>query len=292
MTLKGRSRPARRVCARTAAAPAAPRAAAGHTGPFVGRDRELRELTDLFTRRSTRDGAAGSCRSSGIAGIGKSRLAWEFDAQSLDGIPDAVAWHVGRAPAYGEGIAFAAVAEMVRGAPDRVTATARRAGPPAARLRARGVRPRRRGAALDRAAPGGAARARTRPPPSSARSCSPPGGASSSASPSCTPGGARLRGPAVGRSEPARLHRAPGDLVPGTSDPDRRARPARAARTGARRGAPGSAASPRSTSSGCPTTRWASCSGRGAATSPRTRAADPGRAPVACRSTRSRSSAC
>ena len=49
----------------------------------------------------------------GIAGIGKSRLAWELE-KYIDGIVDDVYWHMGRSPAYGEGIAFWALAEMVR----------------------------------------------------------------------------------------------------------------------------------------------------------------------------------
>ncbi|HXF57581.1 MAG TPA: AAA family ATPase [Actinomycetota bacterium] len=49
----------------------------------------------------------------GIAGIGKSRLAWEF-YKYLDGIATLVLWHRGRCPAYGEGITYWALAEMVR----------------------------------------------------------------------------------------------------------------------------------------------------------------------------------
>jgi class 3 adenylate cyclase/tetratricopeptide (TPR) repeat protein len=83
-----------------------------HSGPFVGRDRELRELMDLFGAVA-RDRRSRLVSVTGIAGIGKSRLSWEF-AEWLESLPDPVAWHAGRAPAYGEGIAFAAVAEMVR----------------------------------------------------------------------------------------------------------------------------------------------------------------------------------
>ena len=83
-----------------------------HTGPFVGRDRELNELTDLY-RGVARERRSRLVSVTGIAGIGKSRLAWEF-SEWLESLPDEVAWHAGRAPAYGEGIAFAAVAEMVR----------------------------------------------------------------------------------------------------------------------------------------------------------------------------------
>ncbi|HEY4754168.1 MAG TPA: AAA family ATPase, partial [Candidatus Limnocylindrales bacterium] len=48
------------------------------------------------------------------AGIGKSRLAWEF-LKYIDGLVDRIWWHDGRSPAYGEGISFWALGEMVRG---------------------------------------------------------------------------------------------------------------------------------------------------------------------------------
>jgi class 3 adenylate cyclase/tetratricopeptide (TPR) repeat protein len=83
-----------------------------HAGPFVGRDRELRELVELFDG-VVRDGRGRLLSVTGIAGIGKSRLIWELQSV-LDARPDLVAWHAGRAPAYGEEITFSAVAEMVR----------------------------------------------------------------------------------------------------------------------------------------------------------------------------------
>jgi tetratricopeptide (TPR) repeat protein len=49
----------------------------------------------------------------GVAGIGKSRLAWEF-YKYFDGIVDAVYWHRGRCLAYGEGVTYWALADMVR----------------------------------------------------------------------------------------------------------------------------------------------------------------------------------
>jgi hypothetical protein len=49
----------------------------------------------------------------GVAGIGKSRLAWEF-AKYVDGLIEDIYWHEGRSPAYGEGITFWALGEMVR----------------------------------------------------------------------------------------------------------------------------------------------------------------------------------
>ena len=80
--------------------------------PFVGRDREFRLVQDLFH-------AAGDDRRAtlvtviGVAGIGKSRLAWELE-KHIDGLADVVWWHRGRCLAYGEGVAFWALAEMVR----------------------------------------------------------------------------------------------------------------------------------------------------------------------------------
>jgi len=49
----------------------------------------------------------------GIGGIGKSRLAWEFE-KYMDGLADTVWWHRGRCLAYGDGVAYWALAEMVR----------------------------------------------------------------------------------------------------------------------------------------------------------------------------------
>ena len=83
-----------------------------HSGPFVGRERELRDLIDLLMG-TFRDGRSRLVSVTGIAGIGKSRLTWEL-GEWIDQRDEDVAWHVGRAAAYGEGVAFAAVAEMVR----------------------------------------------------------------------------------------------------------------------------------------------------------------------------------
>jgi class 3 adenylate cyclase len=80
--------------------------------PFVGRDDEMRLLKDLFhaTNRERRPRLVSVI---GPAGIGKSRLAWEF-LKYIDGLSDTVYWHDGRSPAYGEGISFWALGEMVR----------------------------------------------------------------------------------------------------------------------------------------------------------------------------------
>jgi class 3 adenylate cyclase/tetratricopeptide (TPR) repeat protein len=81
--------------------------------PFVGRDDELRMLKDLF-HATSREKRARLVSVIGPAGIGKSRLAWEF-TKYLDGLVEPVWWHDGRSPAYGEGISFWALGEMVRG---------------------------------------------------------------------------------------------------------------------------------------------------------------------------------
>ncbi|HEY2916479.1 MAG TPA: adenylate/guanylate cyclase domain-containing protein [Candidatus Limnocylindrales bacterium] len=80
--------------------------------PFVGREEELRQLKDLF-HASARERKPRLVSVIGPAGIGKSRLAWEF-LKYLDGLADLVYWHAGRSPAYGDGISFWALGEMVR----------------------------------------------------------------------------------------------------------------------------------------------------------------------------------
>jgi class 3 adenylate cyclase/tetratricopeptide (TPR) repeat protein len=80
--------------------------------PFVGRDDELRLLKELF-HATTREGRARLVSVIGPAGIGKTRLAWEF-LKYLDGLVEPVWYHDGRSPAYGEGISFWALGEMVR----------------------------------------------------------------------------------------------------------------------------------------------------------------------------------
>ena len=86
--------------------------AAGLEAPFVGRDRDLRLLKGLF-HASAEGGSAHLVAVTGIGGIGKSRLAWEFE-KYLDGLIDDVWWHRGRCLPYGDGVTYWALAEMVR----------------------------------------------------------------------------------------------------------------------------------------------------------------------------------
>jgi len=81
--------------------------------PFVGRADELRLLKDLF-HATVREKRTRLVSVVGPAGIGKSRLAHEFLIYA-DGLVDTVWWHDGRCPAYGDGISFWALGEMVRG---------------------------------------------------------------------------------------------------------------------------------------------------------------------------------
>ena len=81
--------------------------------PFVGRDEELRLLKDLF-HSTGRENRTRLVSVVGPGGIGKSRLSWEF-LKYVDGLVENVWWHDGRSPAYGDGITFWALGEMVRG---------------------------------------------------------------------------------------------------------------------------------------------------------------------------------
>jgi class 3 adenylate cyclase/tetratricopeptide (TPR) repeat protein len=80
--------------------------------PFVGREDELQQIKDLF-HATARDRRVRLVAVSGVAGVGKGRLAWEFE-KYLDGIVESVLWHRGRSPAYGGGVTFWALGEMVR----------------------------------------------------------------------------------------------------------------------------------------------------------------------------------
>ncbi len=85
---------------------------------FVGRDSELRLLKDLF-HATAREKRVRLVSITGQAGVGKSRLAWEL-RKYADGVVDKVFWHEGRSPAYGDGITFWALGEMVRSRADLI----------------------------------------------------------------------------------------------------------------------------------------------------------------------------
>ena len=86
--------------------------ATGLEAPFVGREGEIRLIKDLFHAASD-ERKARLVSIIGIAGIGKTRLSAEFE-RYIDGLVGDVYWHRGRCLAYGDGIAYWALAEMVR----------------------------------------------------------------------------------------------------------------------------------------------------------------------------------
>jgi class 3 adenylate cyclase/tetratricopeptide (TPR) repeat protein len=86
--------------------------AAGLEAPFVGREREMRLVKELF-HASADERKAHVVSVVGIAGVGKSRLSLEFE-KYVDGLAQDVRWHRGRCLAYGEGVAYWALVEMVR----------------------------------------------------------------------------------------------------------------------------------------------------------------------------------
>jgi class 3 adenylate cyclase/predicted ATPase len=79
---------------------------------FVGRESELRLIKELFHATVDRS-SARLVAVSGTAGVGKTRLRWEF-FKYIDGLADLMLWHSGRCPSYGDGVAYWALAEMVR----------------------------------------------------------------------------------------------------------------------------------------------------------------------------------
>jgi class 3 adenylate cyclase len=111
--VKGREQPVRAFRAlRVVAGAGGARRGAGLEAPFVGRERELQALIEA-AEASARERQAKLVAIVGDAGAGKSRLLWEY-FKYLDGIEEARWWHQGRCLSYGEGLAYWALAEMVR----------------------------------------------------------------------------------------------------------------------------------------------------------------------------------
>ena len=111
--LKGKSEPVQLWRAvRVLAGVGGAQRSTGLESPFVGRDRELRVIKEMF-HASAEDRKPHLISAVGMAGVGKSRLSWEF-FKYIDGLADSVRWHRGRCLAYGEGVSYWALAEMVR----------------------------------------------------------------------------------------------------------------------------------------------------------------------------------
>ncbi len=113
LTVKGKSEP---VVAHRAVRVLAKRRGSGRPdqleAPFTGRQVELRTLKN-FLHVTGEEKRARLVSVMGQGGIGKSRLAWELQ-KYIDGLTENVYWHHGRCPAYGEGVSFWALGEMVR----------------------------------------------------------------------------------------------------------------------------------------------------------------------------------
>ncbi len=84
----------------------------GVEAPFVGRDPELRLVKELLHATVERS-SARLVAIAGEPGIGKSRLRREL-SNYMDGLADTFLWHMGRCLSHGDGVAYWALAEMVR----------------------------------------------------------------------------------------------------------------------------------------------------------------------------------
>jgi len=79
---------------------------------LVGREREMAILSDAF-ERARQERVPQLVTLVGVPGIGKSRLVYEL-SRIADAAPDLITWRQGRCLAYGDGVAFWALAEMVK----------------------------------------------------------------------------------------------------------------------------------------------------------------------------------
>ena len=110
LLLKGRSEPVR-LCRLLSVDPLAPGLARRFDVPLVGRERELRLLTDAWERTVTESGCQ-LFTLLGVAGVGKSRLVAELRSE----LADRVSVLSGRCLPYGEGITFWPLIEALSGA--------------------------------------------------------------------------------------------------------------------------------------------------------------------------------
>ncbi len=111
--VKGREQPVHAWRAiRVVAGVGGARRGVGLEAPFAGRDRELETIISV-AEDTVQNRTARLVTVTGDAGTGKSRLLWEF-FKYIDGIEEPRWWHQGRCLAYGEGVSYWALAEMVR----------------------------------------------------------------------------------------------------------------------------------------------------------------------------------
>lgn len=85
----------------------------GLEAPLIGRDRELRLVKELY-HRTEESRQPSLLVVSSDPGLGKTRLGWEFSKYS-DGLSGEVRWLEGRCVAYGDSVAYFALAEAIRG---------------------------------------------------------------------------------------------------------------------------------------------------------------------------------
>ena len=114
LTLKGKEavgsrRGARSVSSASSAAPAAARRSSRRSSVAPRSSAPIKELV----RATGAERKARLVSVTGIAGVGKSRLAWEL-LKWIDGLVETLWWHRGRCPSYGDGVTFWALGEMVR----------------------------------------------------------------------------------------------------------------------------------------------------------------------------------
>ena len=112
-TLKGKADPARLWRAtRVLAGAGGSQRVDGLEAALIGRDAELRTIRELFHAAAERK-VPRLVQICGPAGVGKSRLGWEF-FKYIDGLAEEVWCHRGQCPSYGDRVAFWALAEIVR----------------------------------------------------------------------------------------------------------------------------------------------------------------------------------
>ena len=215
---------------------------------LVGRRQELDCSSEALARTLNASGRHSSSPSSAFrasaraASSGSSRRAVDEDPERI------VFWRQGRSLPYGEGVAFWAVAEMVKAQAGILETDSAETAETKLIETVVGSRPRRRARRAGSRAQlrplvgvsaeeeGRAATDATRP--------SPRGGASSRRSPSGRPARARLRGPALGRRQPARLRRLPRRLGERTRRFSSSGRRGRSCSSDGRAGAEGSRTPP------------------------------------------------